>query len=158
IVTAFALSLFGVFTVSPPRAVDELGAKVSGEGFSGAFAMGLLATLLGTACTAPFLSAVIAVAIRQPPAIGFGIFALAGVVMSIPYILLTAKPAWLKFVPKAGPWMKTFEHVMGFILLGTVIWLLYPLPAEITGKGLLWALVFILFVAFAAWLYGRVQF
>src|SRR6185436_11323634 len=124
LVTAFAMSLFGVFTLSPPAVVDQLGAKASGEGYFHALAMGMLATVLGTACTAPFLSAVVAVAIRQTPAAGFAIFLTAGIGMAIPYVILTANPVWLRFVPRSGPWMKKFEHVMGFLLLGTAIWLL----------------------------------
>lgn len=158
VVTAFSLSLFGVFTLSPPAAVDQLGAKVAGEGLGSAFGMGILATLLGTACTAPFLSFVIAIAVKQTATVGVLIFAAAGFGMAFPYILLTLNPAWLRFVPRAGPWMKTFEQVMGFVLLGTVLWVIYPLPNQITGKGLIWALCFVLAVSFAAWLYGRVEF
>jgi len=158
IVTALALSLFGVFSLHPPRIVGQIGRKVQPEGHLSAFAMGLLATVLGTACTAPFLSAVIAIAIKQPPATGMFIFAVAGLGMALPYVLLAAKPAWVKLVPRPGPWMTTFEHVVGFVLLATVVWLLNPLVAQLGGSGLLWTLVFLLFVAFAAWLYGKVEF
>jgi len=159
IVTALALSLFGVFSVNPPQAINELGASVKGEGFGGTFMVGMLATVLGTACTAPFLSVVIATAIKlEPRALGIGLFAAAGVGMALPYLILSLNPSWLRFVPRAGPWMKSFEEIMGFLLLGTVIWLLYPLPAQITGKGTVWALFVILAVSFAAWLKGRVEF
>lgn len=159
VVTAFALSLFGVFTLFPPKIVNELGGQVqSQEGPLGAFGMGLLATLLGTACTAPFLSAVIAIATQQPIVLGFLIFLAAGLGMAFPYVLLAAKPAWVKFIPKPGPWMQTFEQLMGFLLLGTVIWLVNPLPNQIGGRGLLWTLVFLLFVALGVWFYGRVEF
>jgi thiol:disulfide interchange protein DsbD len=157
VVTAFALSLFGVFALFPPRIVNELGEKVQQEGFLSAFGMGLLATVLGTACTAPFLSAVVALAVQRPPLVGMSIFAVAGFGMAFPYVLLAAKPAWLAFVPKPGPWMKTFEQVVGFVLLATVAWLLNPLVTQLGGAGLLWTLVFLLIVAFAVWLYGKVQ-
>ena len=156
VVTAFALSLFGVFSVNPPRAVGELGQKVRTEGHHNAFATGLLATVLGTACTAPFLSAVVAIAAQQPPSVGLFIFAMAGTGMALPYVLLAANPAWLKVVPRPGPWMTTFEHLMGFLLLAITIMLLDSLEYQIGGRGLLWTLVFLLFVAAAAWLYGRV--
>jgi len=158
IVTAFALSLFGVFSINPPTALNELGEKVQKEGHLNAFGMGLLATVLGTACTAPFLSAVVAIAVKQPPGTGIFIFAVAGFGMAFPYIVLAAKPAWIKIIPHPGPWMKTFENVVGFCLLATVIWLLNPLVYQIGGDGLLWTLVFLLFVAMAAWFYGKVEF
>jgi len=158
VVTALALSLFGVFTLSPPRFVLDMGGRVEAEGHVNAFAMGLLATILGTACTAPFISLVIAWALRQPPAIGMLVFVLAGFGMALPYILLAAHPAWLRFVPRPGPWMETFEHVMGFLLLGTVAYFLHALGIQLGAQGLLWTIVFLLFVAAGMWCYGRAGF
>jgi thiol:disulfide interchange protein DsbD len=158
VVTAFALSLFGVFTLFAPRLVNELGEKVHQEGHLNTFGMGLLATVLGTACTAPFLSMVVAIAVQQPPAAGMLIFVAAGVGMAFPYVLLAAKPAWLRIVPKPGPWMKTFEQVMGFVLLATVVWLLNTLSFQLGGRGLVWALLYLLFVSMAVWFYGKVAY
>ncbi len=158
VVTAFALSLFGVFALFPPKIVNQLGEAVPQEGHFGAFGMGLLATLLGTACTAPFLSAAISIATQQSPAVGVLIFVVAGLGMAIPYVLLAAKPAWLRLVPRPGPWMKEFEQVMGFAILATVAWLLNTVNAQLGGTGLLWTLVFLLIVAMAVWLRGRVSY
>ena len=77
------------------------------------------------------------------------IFLVTGFGMALPYVVLAAKPAWLKIVPKAGPWMKTFEHIMGFCLLGTTVFLLNPLAAQLGGEGVVWTLAFLLFVAVA---------
>ena len=158
IVTAFALSLFGVFALQPPRLVTHLGERVHQEGHVNAFGMGLLATALGTACTAPFLGLVLALAAQQRPVIGLLIFLFAGMGMAFPYVILAAKPGWLKIIPRPGPWMGTFEHLMGFLLLGTVAWLLYSLRQQIGGEGLFWAIVFLLAVAMGAWMWGRAEF
>jgi len=158
VVLVLALSLFGAFALNPPRVVNELGERVQREGHLGAFGMGLLATLLATACTAPFLSMVLAIAVRQTAAAGMLIFATAGVGMAFPYVLLAAQPAWIRLVPRPGPWMTTFEHIIGFLLLGMVVWLLEPLAAQIGADGLHWTLVFLLLVAVAAWVYGRLGF
>ena len=158
VVLVLALSLFGVFALNPPRVVNELGERVQREGHWGAFGMGLLATLLATACTAPFLSMVLAIAVRQPAAAGMLIFATAGAGMAFPYVLLAAQPAWIRLVPRPGPWMTTFEHVIGFLLLGMAVWLLDPLAAQIGVEGLQLSLVFLLLVAVAAWVYGRLGF
>ncbi|NLE57652.1 MAG: hypothetical protein GX616_04780 [Planctomycetes bacterium] len=158
VVTAFALSLFGVFALFPPRIVGDLAGRVEGEGHLSAFGMGLLATVLGTACTAPFLAGAVAIAAQQPAAVGMLIFVTAGFGMSLPYVILAAKPMWVRFVPKAGPWMVTFEHLMGFCLLATVVWLLNPLAAQLGGYGLLLAVLFLLVVSLAAWLYGKVEY
>jgi thiol:disulfide interchange protein len=158
VVTAFALSLFGVFTLNAPRFIGGLGERTPKEGLGNAFCMGLLATALGTACTAPFLGFVIAIASQQTALIGMAIFLAAGMGMAFPYVLLASHPAWLKVIPRPGPWLNIFEEVMGFVLMGTVIWLLNTVFAQIGGQGLMWTLVFLLFVSTAAWLYGKVAF
>ncbi len=159
VVTAFALSLFGVFAVFTPKVIDHLGQKAAErEGLPSAFATGLLATFLGTACTAPFLSAAVGAATRYPPAQGAMIFMAVGVGMAFPFVLLSAQPAWLKFVPRPGPWMHTFEVLMGFLLLGTAVWLLNPLRDQIGDWGLLLTIIFLLFVSLAVWVKGRIQF
>lgn len=159
IVTAFALSLFGVFTVFTPKVIDHLGQKAAErEGLPSAFATGLLATFLGTACTAPGLSAAVGAASRFPPFQGAMLFMAVGAGMAFPFALLSIQPAWLKFLPRPGPWMHTFEVLMGFLLLGTVVWILNPLRTQIGDIGLLLALIFLLFVALGVWFKGRIQF
>ena len=159
IVTAFAMSLFGVFVIFTPRVINELGQKAEErEGMPSAFFTGVLATFLGTACTAPFLSAAVGAATRFPPAQGAIIFFTVGLGMALPFFILAANPGWLRFVPKPGPWMGTFEQLMGFLLLGTVIWLLNPLRGQLGDYGLLLGLVFLLGVAIAVWVEGKIQF
>lgn len=159
LILAFALSLFGVFTLFTPKMVNKLGEKAEAqEGYLSAFCTGVLATLLGTACTAPFLSAAIGYASRVPPVQGAGIFLAAGFGMAFPIIVLTFNPAWLRWLPKPGPWMGVFESVMGFLLLATVIWLLNPLRVQLGAWGLLLSLIFLLAVALAAWIKGQIGF
>lgn len=159
VVTAFALSLFGVFAVFTPKVVNKLGEKAeSREGLPSAFFTGVLATVLGTACTAPFLSAAIGAASKYPAEQGAWIFMAVGFGMALPFLVLAANPAWLKFVPKPGKWMGTFESLMGFLLLGTVVWLLYPLGEQLGAWGLLLTMMFLLGVSIAVWLKGKVQF
>jgi thiol:disulfide interchange protein len=116
-----------------------------------------LATFLGTACTAPFLSAAIGTASKYSAVQGAAIFMAVGVGMMFPFLILSAKPGWLKFVPKPGPWMGTFEAAMGFLLLGTVVWLINPLGGQIGAWGMLLALMFLVGVAVAVWVRGKAQ-
>jgi thiol:disulfide interchange protein DsbD len=78
--------------------------------------------------------------------------------MAFPFIVLTYNPKWLQFVPKPGPWMGTFEQIMGFLLLATVIWLVNPLRSQIGDYGLLLSLIFLLAVAIAVWIKGKIVF
>jgi len=158
LVTAFAMSLFGVFAIFTPKVINQLDQKVEGEGYTSAFATGILATFLGAACTAPFLSAALGAATRFEVWQGALIFLFAGVGMALPFVLLAAQPAWLKFVPRPGPWMGTFETLMGFLLLVTVIWLLNPLRGQIGDFGVLLSLFFLLMVSLAVWIKGRIHY
>lgn len=154
----FALSLFGIFEITlPGSAAGGFDALARREGYPGAFLKGLLATLLGTACTAPFLAGALAYAITQPAWIVFLVFTSAGVGMAAPYLLLSAQPGWLRFVPKPGPWMVTFKQAAGFVLLGTAVWLLWILGHQIDGVGVVWTVAFWGFLTLAVWLLGKIR-
>lgn len=157
IIFVFAMNLFGVFEiVLPGAAAGKLDQAASSEGYTGSFFKGFLATLLGTACTAPFLVSALAYATTQPWQVGFLVFSAAGLGMSSPYFLLSARPGWLKFVPKPGPWMITFKQVMGFVLLGTAVWLLSILKGLLDAEGVVWVVSFWGFVALSVWLLGKI--
>ncbi|MFQ5806289.1 MAG: protein-disulfide reductase DsbD domain-containing protein [Phycisphaerae bacterium] len=158
ILFVFSLNLFGVFEiVLPGAAAGKLDAIAAREGYTGAFLKGLLATLLGTACTAPFLAGAMAYALTQPAWIVYLVFSAAGVGMASPYLVLSAKPGWLKFIPRPGPWMVTFKQAAGFVLLGTVVWLLLILADQVDGKGVVWTVAFFGFLGLAAWMLGRIK-
>lgn len=155
----FGLNLFGVFEIIlPGSAADTLGQAAAREGYGGAFLNGFLATLLGTACTAPAFGTAAAFAATQPRPVAFAIFTVAGLGMALPYLLLSAFPAWLKHLPKPGPWMVTFKQAMGFVLLGTACWLLYVLGSQLDYKGVVATTIFLCFLGFALWLIGRIGF
>jgi len=154
----FSLNLFGVFElVLPGSAAGRLDSLAAREGYTGAFLKGLLATLLGTACTAPFLAGALAYALTQPAWKVYAVFTAAGLGMGLPYVLLSAKPAWLRYLPKPGGWMVRFKQAAGFILLGTVVWLLWILASQLDGFGVVWTVAFFGFLALAAWMIGLIR-
>ncbi len=159
VVFVFALNLFGVFEVAlPGRTATKLSEASEGEGFGGAFMKGVLATLLATPCTAPLLAPAISFALASSAAVVFVIFTAAGLGMALPYLLLTARPAWMKYLPRPGTWMVAFKQFMGFLLAGTAVWLLL-LIGDLQGKdAMAGALVFLTFLGLAFWMFGRVQF
>ncbi len=153
-----ALNLFGVYEiVLPGAATEKLGQAATREGYSGAFLKGLLATLLGTACTAPAFAGAAAYASTQPPLVGFLVFTAAGVGMSLPYVLLAAYPAWLKRLPKPGRWLVTFKQAMGFVLLATAVWLLLIVGDLLNAGGVVWTVAFLGFLGLSTWLIGKIQ-
>jgi thiol:disulfide interchange protein DsbD len=155
LVTLVALNLFGVFEVTlGGRALDAAGNLASKHGAPGAFFNGFLATALATPCTAPFLSGALGFAFAQSASIIVLVFLFVGLGLAAPYVLLSCNPAWLKFLPKPGAWMEKFKVAMGFPMLATTVWL-FNVAASSYGKNVLWLGVFLVVVAFAAWIFGE---
>jgi thiol:disulfide interchange protein len=150
IVFGFSLSLFDVFEIGVPDQVGSLAAQRR-EGLGDAFFKGMMATVLATPCSGPFLGSTLAWALTQPASVVFLIFTFVGLGMAAPYVLLTANPGFLKFVPKPGAWMQTFKHLMGFLLLGTVIFLMVSLRQDLH----VYTVAFLVFVGLACWIWGR---
>ena len=153
LVFVFALNLLGVFELWLPG-TGKL-AQLSGrEGYGGAFLHGMFATLLATPCTAPFLGSALAFAFTQNAAITLAMFASIAAGMSTPYVLLTAKPGWLRWLPKPGLWMVRLKQAFGFVMLGTVVWLLGVLGAQQGTSGALGAVWILLGIGGACWVFG----
>ncbi|UCE61381.1 MAG: thioredoxin family protein [Phycisphaerales bacterium] len=157
VVMALALSMLGVYTLQAPAAATTLEASIQREGTLSSFGKGALAPVLGFACTGPLLAGAFGWATQQPAQVALLAFLFAGLGMASPYMLLGANPNWLSFLPKPGPWMITFERIMGFLLLAMVIWLLGPLVPQIGAGGLQWTLAFLVAVAMACWILGKVE-
>ena len=148
-----SLNLFGVFEIG--TSLIGVGANAHQGGATGTFLSGVLATLVATPCTGPFMGTAIGVAMTQPAAVGMAIFTALGAGMALPYLLLSRFPQWLKRLPKPGPWMESLKHFMGFLLMGFVLYLVW-LFTELRGSaGLSRMLIGLLVVAVAGWVYGR---
>jgi thiol:disulfide interchange protein DsbD len=155
IVLVFALNLFGVFEISLPQtATRGLLSWTAGEGEAGSFFQGVFATVLATPCSAPFLGTALGFAFTQSAAIILSMFVAIAAGMSAPYLLLCAQPAWLRFLPKPGPWMAHVKQFMGFLLLATLLFLLYVLGAQRGSDALIWASCFLLIVSIVCWMKG----
>ena len=153
VVFVFALSFLGVWEIPIPGFVGSgKAAELSQrEGAAGAFTKGILTTVLATPCSGPMLGPALAWAVSQPPLMTYAGFVAVGAGMASPYLLIGAFPQLLSFLPKPGAWMDTFKNIMGFVLLGTVVFLLtfidipYVVPTVAFLIGL-WA---------ACWWIGR---
>ncbi len=154
LVFALGLSLFGVFTVQLPG-LNTVGAQAKGEGGIGSFLNGILATVLATPCTAPFLGAAMGFAFAQPGPVVLGIFLASGAGMALPYLLLALRPGWTRLLPKPGAWMERFKQGMGFLLMGTVLWLLWVLGKQLGMEAVIWTGAFLLGLGLACWIVGQ---
>ena len=155
VVLVFALNLFGVFEINLPQWLSRRAvAAESAHGDAGSFFQGVFATVLATPCTAPFLGTALGFAFTQSAIVILAIFSSIALGMSLPYFLLSAQPAWLKFLPKPGPWMLRVKQLMGFLLIATLIFLLSVLGAQRGVAGLIWTCAFLLVLSLVCWLKG----
>src|SRR5882724_10573611 len=148
IVLVFALNLFGVFEVSLPQSITRsLLSTSERKDLLGSFFQGVFATVLATPCTAPFLGTALGFAFTQSAAIILAMFIAIAAGLS-------AQPAWLRFLPRPGPWMLHVKQFMGFLLLATLLFLLYVVGAQRGLEGAIWASCFLLVISVACWMKG----
>lgn len=148
------LSLAGQFEIglSLTSAGGSLAAK---QGYSGSFFTGVLAVIVATPCTAPFMGAAIGYALAQPAAVTFAVFTALALGLATPYAILTLQPAWTRVLPRPGAWMEVLRQAVSVPIFGTAIWLAWVL-ANAYGPTLLAALLAgFLLIAIAGWFLGR---
>ncbi|MFM7205608.1 MAG: protein-disulfide reductase DsbD family protein [Planctomycetaceae bacterium] len=124
VVFAFALSFLGIWELPIPGFIGEKAGHVqSQEGPVGSFLKGALSTVLATPCSGPFLGPVFGFTLAQPTAVTYAVFGAIAGGMCLPYVLVGLAPGLVKVLPKPGAWMATFKEVLGFVMLGTVVYL-----------------------------------
>ncbi len=155
----FALSLFGMFEwgmfFASWAGQTQAEKATQSSGFTGSFLSGVLATAVATPCTGPFLGSAVGFAVTLPVFQSLLIFTVLGLGMCFPYLLLAAFPSFLRFMPKPGAWMETFKELMGFILIATVLWLLWVFSAQTNTLSLICVLAGFLCFSIGAWVYGK---
>ena len=154
----FGLSLFGMFELGTSimaKAGAVQGKPASGRELLGSFLSGVLATAVATPCTGPFLGSAVGFAVTLPPLQAMLIFTSLALGMSLPYLALAAFPSLLRFLPKPGPWMETFKQLMGFLMIASVIWLVWVFGAQSGSFAVTLLLAGFFFMAIACWIYGR---
>lgn len=157
LVFAMALSFFGVWEIPIPGfATSQKAAELTEtQGILGAFFKGVITTLLATPCGAPFFGVAYGFAVQsRNPLTATLIFTCVGLGMGLPYLIIGAFPRLMRFLPKPGAWMETFKQLMGFVLLGTVVFLMQSLQF----KDILPVVGFLFGLWLACWWIGRVPF
>lgn len=155
----FALSLFGIFEwglfLASWAGQTEADKAHKQSGYMSSFFSGVMATAVATPCTGPFLGSVVGFAVTLPMFQALMIFTSLGFGMCFPYLLLSLFPSTLRFIPKPGAWMEIFKQLMGFLLLLTVLWLLWVFSAQTNSFSLICLLGGFLCFSIGAWLYGK---
>ena len=149
-----ALNMFGLFELGA-SATSVGGSLQTKQGLSGSFFSGVLATVVATPCSAPFLGVAIGAAIALPAFQFFAAFAAMAIGLSLPYLILSIFPNLINFLPRPGAWMESFKQAMSFFLFATAGYLLWVYAGQIGLENLLGPIFGLSGIAIAAWIYGR---
>lgn len=146
------LNFAGVFEIGG-RFAGIGGALAERSGLSGSFFTGVLAVIVATPCTAPFMGAAVGFALGQTAAVAMAVMLALGLGLALPFLLLSMAPALLRLIPKPGPWMVRFKQFLAFPMFATAAWLVWVLSLQAGDAAVLGALAGAVLLAFAAWLW-----
>ena len=143
--------------------VVELGTSLMGvganlqekEGYAGSFFTGVLASVVASPCTAPFMGAALGFAFTQSLPVALTVFLALGLGMALPFLILSFVPALARLLPKPGAWMLGFRQFLAFPLYATAIWLLWVLGQQGGANAMALVTTGCLLLAFAAWAWQR---
>ena len=149
-----ALNLSGVFEWG--AFAQSMTSNLSAQGrYADAFLSGILASVVATPCTAPFMGAAVGFTLAQSVGVALAVFGMLGVGMALPVVVLSLFPRFLRILPKPGAWMETFKQVLAFPLYATVAWLAWVIGAQAGNDAVLAILAGLVLIAMGAWVYGR---
>ena len=152
---AMGLSLSGVAEFGSGTALGGVGGRFAAHrGLGGSFATGVLATVVATPCTAPFMGTALGFALVAPVPVALGVFVALGLGLAAPLALAALVPGFGRLLPRPGRWMLLLKQILAFPLYGTVAWLIWVLLQEVGPQGALAALFGLVCVGFAMWVYG----
>jgi thiol:disulfide interchange protein DsbD len=149
-----ALSLAGMFEIGLTLTSAGSG-LASRQGYAGSFFTGILAMVVATPCTAPFMGAAIGYALAQSAAVTFAIFTALALGLAAPYLLLSFNPAWTRLLPRPGAWMEVLKQATAVPIFATVIWLVWLFAQSAGVNPLIGLLGGFLLLAIAGWVLGR---
>jgi thiol:disulfide interchange protein DsbD len=144
------LNLSGAFYL--PVIFGGLGRDIShGNSMRGSFFTGILATLVATPCTAPFMASAVGAALLLPPWAALMVFLTLGFGLALPFLLISIFPSLLRFLPRPGAWMEQFKEFLAFPIYASVVWLLWVLGRQTGIDGVALSLCGLLLIIFMIW-------
>ena len=152
------LNLFGVFEAG--ASLTRLGgtAPPARSGYGSSFMTGVMAVVVATPCTAPFMGSAVGFTLGSSAVQMLLVFAALGVGMALPYLVLASSQRMLALLPRPGAWLQTFKQFLAFPMFMTAAWLTWVLALQTDAEGVLLLLLAAICLAFSCWIYGRWQF
>lgn len=124
-------------------------------GYSGSFLTGVLAVIVASPCTAPFMGAAIGYALIQPSFVTLPIFISLGLGFCIPYLILSIRPELISSLPKPGQWMETLKEFFAFPMFATSLWLIWVFSIQTGSDALISLLISLLLISLLFWIFSK---
>jgi len=154
---AVGLNLSGLYEIGGGRLAGSGEKLTRTHGAAGSFFTGVLAVVVATPCTAPFMGAAMGFALTQDAGTALAVFLALGLGFAFPFMTLGFFPAALRLLPRPGAWMNTLRQVLAFPMYGAALWLVWVLSQQAGSEGVAIALAAGLVLAFGLWVFARAQ-
>ena len=154
----FLIGIVLLMDINIGSSLTRLGSVGSGDdSYYGSFLTGVLAVVVASPCTAPFMGAAIGYALIQPSLVTIPIFLSLGLGFAAPYLMLSIKPELISSMPRPGKWMETLKEFFAFPMFATSVWLLWVFSLQTNTDALINLLVSLLIISMLIWIISKAQ-
>ena len=154
----FFIGLILLTDINIGSSLTRLGnVSVNNTGYMSSFLTGVLAVIVASPCTAPFMGAAIGYALIQPSAVTLPIFLSLGIGFSMPYLLLAIKPDLISKMPRPGQWMESLKEFFAFPMFATALWLVWVFSIQTSSDALIGLLIIFLVIGLLTWLFTKTK-
>ena len=153
----FVIGLVLLSDINIGSSLTRLGGVGSSDKLIGSFSTGILAVIVASPCTAPFMGAALGYALIQPSGVTLPVFSALGLGFAFPYFILSASPSLVNYLPKPGSWMVTLKEFFAFPMFATSIWLIWVFSFQTSSNEVIFLLITILLISLLIWIASKIN-
>ena len=153
----FVIGLVLLSDINIGSSLTRLGGIGSSDNLIGSFSTGILAVIVASPCTAPFMGAALGYALIQPSGVTLPVFSALGLGFAFPYFMLSASPSLINYLPKPGSWMVTLKEFFAFPMFATSIWLIWVFSFQTSSNEVIFLLITILLISLLIWIASKIN-
>jgi len=153
----FVIGLVLLSDINIGSSLTRLGGVGSSDNLIGSFSTGILAVIVASPCTAPFMGAALGYALIQPSGVTLPVFSALGLGFAFPYFMLSASPNLINYLPKPGSWMVTLKEFFAFPMFATSIWLIWVFSFQTSSNEVIFLLITILLISLLIWIASKIN-
>tara|TARA_B100001063_G_scaffold216747_1_gene218673 strand:- start:2036 stop:4018 length:1983 start_codon:yes stop_codon:yes gene_type:complete len=153
----FVIGIILLSDINIGSSLTRYGGVGSSNSITGSFLTGVLAVIVASPCTAPFMGAALGYALIQPSGVTLPVFASLGVGFASPYLILSMAPGLINYLPKPGNWMVTLKEFFAFPMFATALWLMWVFSLQTGPNDIITLLITILLISLLIWIYLKLS-